>query len=287
PEPPPRPGGLAVAAATAAGFVQLATDGSKKAGLPLAGGSRAFATVGLPLDRLKQAARPHRVTDLVLALTCGAIAQTHPELVEACGGRIRVAVPLMVRAPGDAAEGNATAAVMLDVPLRDAPTAELVAEIAAHTAPLRTPTRALASRWVMAHLLRLFPEPAVGWFARTVYGHRYFDGIVSNMPGPTNQFSMAGVDLAEVYPVLPLAPGAPFVVGGLSWHGVLAVGLATDPEVVDAVAVSGAMADRLESLWSAWSAWSAQDQLSANISRARSRGESRVSPNSSRSRDSR
>jgi len=248
PAGPPRPNGAKVLAATAAGFAQLATDGAKKGGLPVAGSGRDFATVGLSLAGIKRAARPYRVTDLVLALTAGAVADTHPEFVASSGGRMRVAVPLMVREPGAAAEGNATAAVMVDVPLRQAPTEELAREIAGVTAPLRTPTRALASRWVMARLLRVLPEPAVGWFARTVYGHRFFDGVVSNMPGPTQQLSMAGVPLAEVYPVLPPAPGAPFVVGGLSWDGVLAVGLATDPEVLDAHQVTAAMARRLEAV---------------------------------------
>ena len=249
PEPAYHPSGLQTAVATAVGFAQLATDGSKPGGkhggLGVAGTGRDFATGGLPLAELKEASRPHRVTDLVLALTAGAVADSHPGLAESAGGRIRVAVPLMVREPGAAAEGNATAAVMVDVPLRPDDTGALMDEIAAVTARLRRPTRALASRWVMAHLLRIFPEPCAAWFAQTVYGHRFFDGIVSNMPGPTQQLSMAGSDLVEVYPILPLAPGAPFVVGALSWDGVLGVGLATDPELVDARAVTAAMERRL------------------------------------------
>jgi hypothetical protein len=245
PVPPRRPTALQTAAATAVGFAQLATDGGRPRPLGEPSGRRAFATAGLPMPTVKAAAGAHRVTDLVLALTAGAIADVHPDLIERAGGTLRMAVPLMVRAPGDSAEGNATAAVMVDVPLRAAPTDELCAEIARRTARLRTPTRALASRWVMAYLLRAFPEPAAGWFARTVYGHRFFHGIVSNMPGPTEQFTMAGVPLAEVYPVLPLAPGSPFVLGGLSWHGVLAVGLATDPATLDADAIAVAMARRL------------------------------------------
>lgn len=245
PEPAYRPGGLQTAAATAVGFAQLATDGGKNGGIGVAGTGRQFATGAIRLEELKQAARPHRVTDLVLALTAGALADTHPELAAAAEGRIRVAVPLMVREPGAAAEGNATAAVMVDVPLRADDTGALMDEIAGVTARLRRPTRALASRWVMAHLLRIFPEPFVGWFARTVYGHRFFDGIVSNMPGPTQRLSMAGVDLVEVYPILPPAPGAPFVVGALSWDGVLGIGMATDPELVDAERLTRRMEERL------------------------------------------
>jgi len=256
PTPPHQPTPLQTAAATAVGFAQLATDGGKPRSLlpadeQLPSGQRAFTTAGLPLPEVKRAASGRRVTDLVLALTAGAIADVHPELIARSQGTIRVAVPLMVRAPGAAAEGNATAAVMVDVPLRAAPTEELYDEIARRAARLRTPTRALASRWVMAHLLRVFPEPAVGWFARTVYGHRFFHGIVSNMPGPTEQLTMVGAPLVEVYPVLPLAPGAPFVLGALSWNGVLGLGLATDPALVDADRVATAMVARLEQLTAA------------------------------------
>jgi hypothetical protein len=248
PAPPGRPTALQTGLATAVGFAQLATDGGNPKPLGRPSGRRAFATAGLPMSAVKEAAAGRRVTDLVLALTAGAVADVHPELVERAGGRLRVAVPLMVRAPGDAAEGNATAAVMVDLPLRAAPTEELYDEIATRTARLRTPTRALASRWVMAHLLRWFPEPMVGWFARTVYGGRFFSGIVSNMPGPTQQLTMADVIMAEVYPVLPLAPGAPFVLGALSWNGVLGLGLATDPALVDADRVNAAIVARLEAV---------------------------------------
>jgi hypothetical protein len=248
PTPPHQPTALQTALATTVGFAQLATDGGKPKPLGDPSGRRSFTAAGLPMDEVKRAAAGRRVTDLVLALTTGAIADAHPELIDVSGGTLRVAVPLMVRAPGAAAEGNATAAVMVDVPLRQASTEELYDEISRHTARLRTPTRALASRWVMAHLLRVFPEPAVGWFARTVYGHRFFHGIVSNMPGPTEQLSMAGVRLTEVYPVLPLAPGAPFVLGALSWNGVLGLGLATDPGLLDADKVAAAIVARLDGL---------------------------------------
>jgi diacylglycerol O-acyltransferase / wax synthase len=248
PTPPRSPSALAVAGATAVGLAQLATDRADPTPLGTSsepGSRHLFAAAGLPMEDLKAASVGRRVTDVVIALTVGAIADAHPELLAPSGGTLRVAVPLMVRDPSTTQEGNATAAVMFDVPFHAGPTDQLAAEISTRTAPLRTPTRALASRWVMAHALRIFPEPFVGWFARTVYGGRFFHGIVSNMPGPTQQLSMAGVNLDEVYPVLPLAPRAPFVLGGLSWNGVLGLGLATDPALMDASAITAGMRRRL------------------------------------------
>jgi hypothetical protein len=183
-----------------------------------------------------------RVTDLVLALVADAVATTHRELATRLGGRLRVAVPLMVREPGAAAESNATAAVMVDVPVDGRPIEELLAVVSRRTARLRTPSRALASRFVMATGLRALPEPWAGWFARTVYGRRFFHAIVSNMPGPTQPLSMAGVRITSVYPILPLARGAPIALGAVSWDGSLGIGLATDPATVDA----GVLAARME-----------------------------------------
>jgi len=251
PTPPEARSMLATAGATVVGLAQLAGDGGRPTSLGVSGepGSRhLFCAAGLPMQQVKAASAGHRVTDLIMALTVGAIADAHPELVDASDGMLRVAVPLMVRDPSSLQEGNAVAAVMVDVPFHAGTTDELVAEIATRTAPLRTPTRALASRWVMASLLRAFPEPCAGWFARTVYGGRFFHGIVSNMPGPTRQLSMAGVDLEEVYPVPSLAPRAPFVLGGLSWNGVLGLGLTTDPMLMDAGAIIAGIHRRLAEL---------------------------------------
>jgi diacylglycerol O-acyltransferase len=78
----------------------------------------------------------------------------------------------------------------------------------------------------------LLPVPAHRWFANTVYGRRFFHGIVSNMPGPQQTLSLAGAPLLATFPVVPLAPGAPLSVGALGWDGELCVALLTDPGVV-------------------------------------------------------
>jgi hypothetical protein len=162
-----------------------------------------------------------------------------------------VAVPLMVRQPASAAEGNLTAAVMIDVPLAASGAAELLADIRLRSARLHTGTRALASHFVMAQVLRLLPEPAVARFARTVYGGRFFHAIVSNMAGPDLAMTFAGVPIAQVFPILPPAPGVPLVAGVLSWDGVLGVGLSVDPAVLDAAAFAAELPRVLDELGTA------------------------------------
>lgn len=233
------PGRFARAAATSLGIAQLAAD-NRPIGWRGAGSDRrAFATARPALDVVRQAAgaRGIRVTDLLLGLVGDAFAATCPDLARALGGKLRLAVPRLVARPPAAAEGalsrNATGAVMVDVPVDGRDVEELLQEVGHQARRLRQPTRAMASRFVMTTGLKLLPEPGVGWFARTVYGRRFFQGIVTNFPGPTPQLSVGGVPIEVVYPILPLAPGAPIALGALSWHGVLGISMAADPDLVD------------------------------------------------------
>jgi diacylglycerol O-acyltransferase len=134
--------------------------------------------------------------------------------------------------------------VMTEVPLGPMPDGEnaRLAEIARRSERLYTGTRTLASNFAMRAVGAILPVPGHAWFARTVYGSRMFQAIVSNMPGPDVQLSLAGPPLAGVYPILPLAPRAPIAVGALGWDGVLSIGVATDPALIpDAAPLGDAM----------------------------------------------
>ncbi|HKE66298.1 MAG TPA: phosphatase PAP2 family protein [Micromonosporaceae bacterium] len=254
-EPPPpllarsvrMPGRLRRTAGVAVGLAQLATDGGARYRLPSGTtGSRRFGTVALPLATVREVARRHRVrvSDVLLSAAAGAIRRV--ALPPSTGGNapdlgtpddlppvVRVAVPLMVRKPESSAEGNWTAAVMTNVPLAPMSEVDRLAETARHSGPLHSGTRALASRFVMNTGMAVMPPAAQAWFARTVYGHRYLNAIVSNMPGPTGEFRMAGRLMHAVYPILPLAPGAPLAIGVFGWRGNMCAGICVDPELVD------------------------------------------------------
>jgi len=247
-----RPGPVRSALAITVGLAQLATDGGAGYRLPTGHtAARLFGTVDLPLDEVRAVSRRHgaRVSDVLLSAVAGALRRVGRLDVQDASPRLRVAVPLMVREPGSSAEGNLTAAVMMDLPLGPLAEPERLAEVAAHSRRLRTGTRALASRFVMRTVGQLLPPPLHAWFARTVYGARFFQAIVSNMPGSNRPMRMAGSDMAAVYPILPLAPGAPLVVGALGWDGTLFVGISADPALVpdaDALgATIGAVLDEL------------------------------------------
>jgi hypothetical protein len=233
------PGRLTRAVATAVGLAQLATDGTA-AKLPPSSLRRGFDTATVELDVVRRAAsdRGVRVTDLLIALLADSVYAVAPGLARAVNGQLRFSVTTMVRTPDSAAEGNATAAIMVEVPIDGRRFDELLTEVSARTKRLQRPTRALASRFVLATGLRIVPEPFARWFAPAVYGQRFLHAVVSNMPGTTEQLSFAGVPHDRVYPILPLVPGTPLAVGALSWTGTLGIGLATDPRLIDGTALA-------------------------------------------------
>ncbi|WP_062995331.1 bifunctional phosphatase PAP2/O-acyltransferase family protein [Nocardia mikamii] len=237
-------------AGTAAGLAQLAADAQPKGTLPDDCVRRVFTVCSLDLETVRAVARSHhaRVTDVLLSLTVTALARLRPDLGERLRGQIRVAVPLMVRDPTSGAEGNSTAAVMIDIPLTAATPAQRLAEIRTRSDRLHSGTRAFASHFVMDRVLRLFPEPAAGAFARSVYGGRFFHAIVSNMAGPERAMTFANMPITQVFPILPSAPGVPLVAGVLSWNGAVGIGLSVDPALLDARAVAAELPDVLAEL---------------------------------------
>ncbi|MDL4774886.1 MULTISPECIES: bifunctional phosphatase PAP2/O-acyltransferase family protein [Thermomonosporaceae] len=247
---------LREAAATVIGFCQLAVDVAPRARLPASGTSeRRFGTVRVPLETAREVARRHdaRVSDVVLCMVAGALDRVVPwppgGSPDGARRDVRVAVPLMMRSPESEAEGNHTTAVMVDLPVGRMPEAERLACIARRSRVLRTGTRALASWFVMRQVGRLMPAPLHARFARAVYGGRFLQGVVSNLPGPDRPMRLAGAPLTEVYPIIPLAPGAPLAVGALGVDGELCFGVSVDPALVDdAGLLTAAIAEVLDEL---------------------------------------
>ncbi|WP_019634140.1 bifunctional phosphatase PAP2/O-acyltransferase family protein [Actinomadura atramentaria] len=248
-----RPGPAARAAATAVGFAQLAADTPPRTRLPVGGtAERRFGTTTLPLPLMRDVARRHgaRVTDVVLCAVAGAVHRVARDADPAARDALcRFAVPLMMRSPEDGAEGNHTTAVMVDLPIGALPENERLARIARRCRGRRTGTRAQAAWFVMRDVARLMPAPLHRRFARAVYSPRFLQGVVSNMPGPVTPPVLSGAPLDEVYPVIPLVPGAPLAVGALSIAGVLCVGVSADPRLADdADRFVGAMRDVVDEL---------------------------------------
>ncbi|MBO2445129.1 bifunctional phosphatase PAP2/O-acyltransferase family protein [Actinomadura nitritigenes] len=238
------------------GLAQLAVDSgvgaAPPARLPSAGtAGRRFGTLRIPLDEPREIARRHgtRVSDVVMCAVAGALQRTVRFPAGTAAGECRVAVPLMMRSPGQGMEGNHTTAVMVDLPIGAMPERERLAEIARRSRVLRSGTRALAAWFVMRRAGRLMPVPLHARFARAVYGGRFLQGIVSSLPASGERMLLTGVPVTGVYPVVPLAPGAPLAVAALGVDRELCFGFCADTGLVDdAGALAAAVRDVIREL---------------------------------------
>jgi len=232
------PNRLQRAAGTVLGLAQLATDGRAKGRMldrPMTAG-RCYTGSALPLAEVQAAARWRavRVSDVVLTCVAGGLSRCRTATGDRWPATIRAAVPQTVRAPGEpGGSANVTAATMLDLPIAAMPEPDRLRLVAARTAALRSGSRAQASRFVMHTVAGLMPPPIHRWFARSVYGGRFFHAIVSNLPGPRVALTMAGGPSRQAYPILPLAPDAPLTIGALGWHEQLCVGIAAAASLLD------------------------------------------------------
>jgi diacylglycerol O-acyltransferase len=232
--PVARPGGLRRVLGVVIGLAQLAGDGVSPRRLPSAPvPTRRFGTAAMPLALVRDIADTHRahVSDVLLSAVAGAtrrlLAGSDPI------GGLRVSVPRALRAPTNGQFGNLTAGVMVDLPLAPMPEVDRLAETSRRGHRLRSGSRALAGRFVTGTVLGALPAPAQAWFAHTVYGHRFFQAIVTNIPGPAGSHYLAGAPVLRVYPIVPLAPGAPLAVGLLGWGAGLFVGVSSDAAFID------------------------------------------------------
>ena len=66
-------------------------------------------------------------------------------------------------------------------------------------------------------------------FARFAYRGRWFNLIVSNVPGPRAARYLAGARVVIAYPIIPLAAEVGLTVGALSWEDRVTFGLSADP----------------------------------------------------------
>jgi diacylglycerol O-acyltransferase len=209
---------------------------------------RSHARLIVPLPSLRQFARDAevRVTDVLLyALSAGVagLGDLAPPR------RLRVVVPLMARDPAMPAEGNATAAIMLDLPSCPMDDLRRLREVARNARRLRTPSWAAASRFVMTTMAGELPPPLHRLFARIVYGSRFFHAIASNIPGSPERLRLVGREIQGAFPLIPLAPGTPLAVGALGWNGLFCVSvMVADQPGLTASRLAGAMAEALTRL---------------------------------------
>jgi len=189
------------------------------------GADRRIALVRSRLDVVKEIAHRHHATvnDVLLTVTAGglrALLSGRGEPVR--DGSVRVGVPVTLRAPADRAEarGNLVGQFMLPLPVAVADPSERLANIATVTAE-RKATRRPSSGAVLGS--RLARRTALWLLDR-----RPVNATSADLIGPAGPVYLAGAEVLEVFPVLPLMGTLTLGVGALSYAGQFTITLIAD-----------------------------------------------------------
>lgn len=226
------------AAGVVGGVWQLASNGTAprtSVNGQLSGPKRRCATVRLPGAEVRRAARLLDVgtSDLVLAVLGDALHRLLIDRGEDTEGRtLRFMVPRTSRTAANwRSPGNDTAAVSVDVPIGAIDPRVRLAGV--RSAVTRQVDRGApeGARFVM-HIMGALPAAIHARVARTIYSSRFFNLIVSVIPGPRRPRYFNGIRLVEAYPVIPVADRVGLAIGVMPWGEAVGVGITADATLV-------------------------------------------------------
>jgi WS/DGAT/MGAT family acyltransferase len=197
----------------------------------LIGPHRRFAWVQASLADLKRVKTElgGTVNDVVLAAVTGALrrylrAKGHP--IE--GLELRAMVPVSVRTADEhGALGNRVSAMMAPLPVWCEDPAERLRLIRATMGDLKSSDQAVGAT-LLTQLADFAPPTIAGQAARLQSRQRFFNLVITNIPGPQVPLYLLGRRMERVFPMVPLAKNQGFCVGVMSYDGQVNFGLIGD-----------------------------------------------------------
>ncbi|HWX45636.1 MAG TPA: wax ester/triacylglycerol synthase family O-acyltransferase [Solirubrobacteraceae bacterium] len=163
------------------------------------------------------------------------------------GLELKAMVPVSVRATADRkshppALGNRVAAMWAPLPVGVEDPAECLAQIQRAMENLKHSGQAVGAQ-VLTNLAGFAPPTILSQAARLQARQRYFNLVVTNVPGPQFPLYLLGRRLRSLYPVVPLARRQALGIAVMSYNGHLGFGLLGD---YDALPDLDAIAQHLE-----------------------------------------
>lgn len=195
---------------------------------------RHYATLELPAAKVRSVAREFDASTSAVLLTvvAEALHRLRPGHGDALHGQqLRAMLPRSTRTARTGTEGgNWTAAVSVDLPIGAMSPAQRLTEVAGRLTALDRSGQPAAIAAVLGGLRRLparLQTRLVGMISRG----RFFDLIVSVMPGSRRVHRVSGCRVATVFPILPLGRVG-LAVGMISWADGVGVGVTADAGVL-------------------------------------------------------
>ncbi len=180
------------------------------------------------------------VNDVVLTVVTLALARFlrgRGEAVE--GERLRAMVPVSVRADAErGALGNRVAAMYAPLPVGLEDPLECFATVHEAMAELKSSGQAVGAQ-VLTELAGFAPPTIVSQAARLTARQRFFNLVVTNVPGPQFPLFLLGRRLRAMYPQVPLAPRQALGIAIMSYDGSLFFGLLGDFDAMPDLEATG------------------------------------------------
>ena len=214
-------------------------------------GAFAFAGGGAPSSPLNVKIGPHRrftwvegdlerfkaiknelggtVNDVVLAGVSLALGRfLRGRGIDTEGMRLKAMVPVSVRADAErGALGNRVAAMSAPLPVDLADPIECFSVVHEAMGGLKDSGQAVGAQ-VLTDLADFAPPTIMSQAARLQARQRFFNLVVTNVPGPQFELYMLGRRLTALYPQVPLTQNVALGIAIMSYHGRLNFGLLGD-----------------------------------------------------------
>lgn len=195
------------------------------------GPHRRLAFVSTDLDALKAVKNEHggTVNDVVLSVVSGAIgnylrARGHDtEDLE-----IRAMVPVSVRADEEhGALGNRISAMMAPLPVWCEDPVQRLHLVTETMGDLKGSGQAVGAE-ILTRIVDFAPTTIASQAARLQPAQRFFNLVVTNVPGPQFPLYVLGRQMESIFPLVPLARRQALCVGIMSYNGKVDFGLIGD-----------------------------------------------------------
>ncbi len=216
------------------------------------GPHRRYEWVDADLGRFKaiKDALGGTVNDVVLTVVNGAVGRHLREHGHDTDGLVlKAMVPVSVRADAErGALGNKVAAMWAPLPVGIADPVEAFHEVHAAMADLKGSGQAVGAQ-VLTELTGFAPPTIMNQAARLQSRQRFFNLVVTNIPGPQFPLYMMGRRLCGLYPVVPLAANQALGIAIMSYDGRLGFGLMADRDgLADLDVLAGFLRDSIDEL---------------------------------------
>jgi diacylglycerol O-acyltransferase / wax synthase len=195
------------------------------------GPHRRFEMVQADLDDLKRVKDAHggTVNDVILSIVAGGIgkylrARGH----DTEGLELRAMVPVSVRtAEQHGALGNRISAMMAPLPVWCEDPVERLHVLTREMGDLKSSGQAVGAE-ILTKLTDFAPSTIVSQAARLQPAQRFFNLVVTNVPGPQFPLYVLGRKMESIFPMVPLARRQALCIGIMSYNGQVNFGLIGD-----------------------------------------------------------